>query len=71
MSSFKSTPGYNPDFDIQASPDAKQFNFKDDLQYGQIGEALVAVMLDALVGGSFEIKTDRYRNGNMLRWEIY
>ena len=66
MSSFKSTPGYNPDFDIQASPDAKQFNFKDDLQYGQIGEALVAVMLDALVGGSFEIKTDRYRNGNMV-----
>jgi predicted lipoprotein len=62
MSSFKNSSGYNPDFDIQASSDVKQFNFKDDLQYGQIGEALVATMLDALVNSSFEIKTDRYRN---------
>jgi hypothetical protein len=66
VSSFKKTSGYNPDFDIEPSSEVKQFNFKDDLQYGQVGETLVATMLDALVNGSFEIKTDRYRNGNMV-----
>lgn len=66
MSSFKQVPGYNPDFDIPPPEVARQFNFKNDLQYGQIGETLVASMLDALANGSFEIKTDRYRNGNMV-----
>lgn len=66
MSSFKQVHGYNPDFDIAPPSSARQFNFKNDLQYGQIGETLVASMLDALANGSFEIKTDRYRNGNMV-----
>lgn len=66
MSSFKQVSGYNPDFDIPPPQATRQFNFKNDLQYGQIGEALVQSMLDALANGSFEIKTDRYRNGNMV-----
>lgn len=63
---FKQVPGYNPDFDIAPSAYIKQFNFKDDLQYGHVGETLVRTMLESLVNGSFEVKTDRYRNGNMV-----
>jgi hypothetical protein len=66
MTNFKQTTGYNPDFDI-APPDSKrQFNFKNDLEYGQVGESLVSSMLESVINGSFEIKTDRYRNGNMV-----
>jgi hypothetical protein len=66
MSSFKQVPGYNPDFDIPPPSTPRQFVWEKDLQYGHIGEELVRSMLDALANGSFEIKTDRYRNGNMV-----
>lgn len=49
-------------FDIPA----RQFDFNKDLAYGQKGESLVDNFLDALSGGSFEVKSDRYRNGRMV-----
>jgi hypothetical protein len=66
MSSFKQVPGYNPEFDIAPPSTPRQFVWEKDLQFGHIGEELVRSMLDALANGSFEIKTDRYRNGNMV-----
>lgn len=41
------------------------FNFAKDLKYGQLGEKRIREMLESLVQGSFEVKSDRYRNGNM------
>lgn len=41
------------------------FNFAEDLKYGQLGEKRIRTMLENLVEGSFEVKSDRYRNGNM------
>ena len=41
------------------------FNFAQDLKYGQLGEKRIRTMLENLVEGSFEVKSDRYRNGNM------
>jgi len=45
---------------------ARRFDFRKDLAYGQQGEKLVADFLDAMSSGSFEVKTDRYRNGRMV-----
>lgn len=50
------------DYDIPA----KRFNFHEDLAFGKQGEALVEGFLQALEAGSFEVKTDRYRNGRMV-----
>lgn len=41
------------------------FNFDKDLKYGQLGEKRIREMMESLVEGSFEVKSDRYRNGNM------
>lgn len=49
-------------FDIPA----RKFDFKKDLAYGQQGESLVSTFLDDLSDGSFEVKSDRYRNGRMV-----
>lgn len=45
---------------------ARTFDFKKDLEYGEEGEAMVSSFLDALSGGDFEVKSDRYRNGRMV-----
>lgn len=45
---------------------ARQFDFDTDLLFGQKGEALVSRFLDGLSSGSFEVKSDRYRNGRMV-----
>jgi hypothetical protein len=50
------------DFDLPA----RKFDFRKDLAYGQQGEKLVSDFLDAMESGSFEVKTDRYRNGRMV-----
>lgn len=50
------------EFDIPG----RVFDFKSDLSYGQQGEDLVAVFLNSLSGGDFEVKSDRYRNGRMV-----
>lgn len=50
------------DYDIP--PD--RYNFHADLKFGKKGEALVEEFLGSLSGGSFEVKTDRYRNGRMV-----
>lgn len=50
------------EFDIPA----RKFDFKKDLAYGQQGESLVSAFLDDLSNGSFEVKSDRYRNGRMV-----
>jgi hypothetical protein len=42
------------------------FDFKKDLSFGHQGEDLVVGFLDSLSAGSFEVKTDRYRNGRMI-----
>jgi hypothetical protein len=44
----------------------RKFNFKTDLAYGKLGEKLVEDFLETLGVGSFEVKTDRYRNGRMV-----
>ena len=49
-------------FDIPA----RKFDFNYDLLFGQKGEALVSSFLDSLSNGSFEVKSDRYRNGRMV-----
>jgi len=50
------------DFDLPA----RKFDFRKDLEYGHQGEKLVTKFLDAMEAGSFEVKTDRYRNGRMV-----
>ncbi len=50
------------DYDLPA----KKFNFHEDLKFGQKGEQLVADFINAMEAGSFEVKTDRYRNGKMV-----
>jgi hypothetical protein len=50
------------DFDLPA----RKFDFRKDLAYGHQGEKLVTDFLDAMESGSFEVKTDRYRNGRMV-----
>jgi len=42
------------------------FDWKTDLSFGLKGEGLVSGFLDAMSSGSFEVKTDRYRNGRMV-----
>ena len=44
----------------------RKFDFHTDLKFGQKGEKLVEDFLDAMSSGSFEVKTDRYRNGRMV-----
>jgi hypothetical protein len=41
-------------------------DWKTDLAFGLEGEGLVSSFLDAMSSGSFEVKTDRYRNGRMV-----
>jgi hypothetical protein len=50
------------EFDIPA----RKFDFKKDLAYGKQGESLVSAFLDDISDGSFEVKSDRYRNGRMV-----
>ena len=50
------------DYDIPA----RKFDFHTDLKFGKKGEKLVEDFLDAMSDGSFEVKTDRYRNGRMV-----
>lgn len=64
MQSFRQQREYDPGKDI--IPEHGQFDFAKDLQFGKIGEARVIEMLNGLVNGSLEVKTDRYRNGNMV-----
>lgn len=44
----------------------RTFDFASDLAYGQQGEGLVSSFLDSIQSGSFEVKSDRYRNGRMV-----
>lgn len=41
-------------------------NFKKDLEFGKQGEDQVKQFLQGIVNGSFEVKSDRYRNGKMV-----
>lgn len=52
--------GNNNKFDIAGR------SFATDLAFGHVGEDMVAGFLDAISDGSFEVKTDRYRNGRMV-----
>lgn len=54
--------GKASNFDIPA----RAFDFKKDLTYGKEGEMLVDGFLEAISSGSFEVKSDRYRNGRMV-----
>lgn len=54
------TTGYQPSHDID------RFDFTKDLAFGQQGEQIVTDFLQSLSEGSFEVKYDRYRNGNMV-----
>lgn len=44
----------------------KNFNFKDDLEYGERGEAHILSFIELLRDSQIEVKTDRYRNGKMV-----
>ena len=52
----------NSDFDIAP----QKINFDQDLAYGHQGEDLIRGFLQSLNDSSFEVKTDRYRNGRMV-----
>ena len=41
-------------------------NFQKDLDFGKQGEDQVKGFLQGIVNGSFEVKSDRYRNGRMV-----
>lgn len=47
-------------------PATQQYNFKNDLSFGKKGEQITKDFLAAISTGSFEVKTDRYRNGRMV-----
>lgn len=47
-------------------PVERRYNFADDLKFGKLGEQITQDFLDSIVNGSFEVKTDRYRNGRMV-----
>lgn len=52
---------YNREFDIPVN----SFNFAKDLAFGEQGEKFIQDFYNAVIQGSAEIKTDRYRNGRM------
>jgi hypothetical protein len=52
----------NSDYDIPE----RRYNWETDLKFGHKGEELVEQFLDKIGEGSFEVKTDRYRNGRMV-----
>lgn len=45
--------------------DIPQPNWQKDLAFGLKGESLISDFLSDISSGSFEVKTDRYRNGRM------
>ena len=45
--------------------DIPQPNWQKDLSFGLKGESLISDFLSDISSGSFEVKTDRYRNGRM------
>jgi hypothetical protein len=45
--------------------DIPQPNWQKDLEYGMKGESLISDFLIDISSGSFEVKSDRYRNGRM------
>lgn len=47
-------------------PATSKYNFKNDLAYGKKGEDQVKQFLQGIVNSSFEVKSDRYRNGKMV-----
>ena len=47
-------------------PATGKYNFKTDLEFGKQGEDQVKRFLQGIVNGSFEVKSDRYRNGKMV-----
>jgi hypothetical protein len=47
-------------------PVERRYNFADDMKFGKLGEAITQEFLESIVNGSFEVKTDRYRNGRMV-----
>jgi hypothetical protein len=47
-------------------PAERRYNFSDDLKFGKKGEELTRDFLQSIADGSFEVKTDRYRNGRMV-----
>jgi hypothetical protein len=46
--------------------DLPQPNWRKDLEFGHRGENLISDFLDDVSSGSFEVKSDRYRNGRMV-----
>lgn len=46
--------------------DLPQPNWRKDLEFGHQGESLISDFLNDISSGSFEVKTDRYRNGRMV-----
>jgi hypothetical protein len=53
---------YNKHFDIAPN----SFDFSADLGFGHMGEGFVKEFYHAVIQGSAEVKTDRYRNGRMV-----
>lgn len=47
-------------------PAERRYNFSDDMKFGSKGEELTRNFLQSIADGSFEVKTDRYRNGRMV-----
>ena len=52
------------DYDISAL--GNQIDFKKDLEFGQSGEVSIVEFAKLIGSGAVEVKTDRYKNGNMV-----
>ena len=52
--------GYRREYDINT------YDFARDLAYGEQSEAEIKKFLQAILKGTIEVKSDRYRNGKMV-----
>lgn len=55
--------GYDPKADIRG---INRGNFKDDLEFGLVGEGHALGIVQALLDGWVEVKTDGFENGNLF-----
>jgi hypothetical protein len=60
---FKRSEGYDPGADIRG---LKKGEFQADLAFGLVGEEAAARLVEAMLSGAIEVKTDGYENDNLF-----
>jgi hypothetical protein len=63
LSFTEQSVGYDPKADFRG---AQTGIWEADLQYGLLGENFTASILESIVNGSIEVKSDSYENGNIF-----